>query len=48
MSSTDWYFLIGLLVLTVLLTGPGLWSEKWGWGTLGRLGKRLGRKKGKP
>lgn len=23
--------LIGLLVLVLLLTGPGLWSDKWGW-----------------
>jgi hypothetical protein len=31
--------MIGALVLTllgVLLTGPGLWSEKWGWGMLDR------------
>ncbi len=21
----------GLTALTVLLTGPGMWSEKWGW-----------------
>ena len=30
---------IGALVLTllgVLLTGPGLWSEKWGWWMLHR------------
>jgi hypothetical protein len=29
--------IIGALVLTllaVLLTGPGMWSEKWGWGWL--------------
>jgi hypothetical protein len=23
---------IGLTLLTLLLTGPGMWSEKWGWG----------------
>jgi hypothetical protein len=29
--------IVGALVLTllaVLLTGPGMWSEKWGWGWL--------------
>ena len=27
-------WLIGVVVLTlltILLTGPGMWSEKWGW-----------------
>ncbi len=23
--------LLGILVLTVLVTGPGMWSEEWGW-----------------
>lgn len=23
---------LGLTLLTLLLTGPGMWSEKWGWG----------------
>lgn len=23
---------VGLTVLCLLLTGPGMWSEKWGWG----------------
>jgi hypothetical protein len=30
----DWRLvgpLLGVLVLTILLTGPGLWSERWGW-----------------
>ena len=39
---------IGLPVLLLLLTGPGMWSEKWGWGTLERLergwNRLLGRK----
>ena len=26
-----------LTVLTVLLTGPGMWSEKWGWKALDRI-----------
>lgn len=37
---------IGALVLTllaVLLTGPGLWSEKWGWWMIDRR-KRDGAK----
>ncbi len=25
------FVVVGLTALTVLLTGPGLWSEKWGW-----------------
>jgi hypothetical protein len=25
-------FVVGLVVLSLLLTGPGMWSEKWGWG----------------
>lgn len=29
--------IVGLTVLTLLLTGPGLWSEKWGWKTFERL-----------
>jgi hypothetical protein len=30
---TTWtiVFVLGLTALTILLTGPGLWSEKWGW-----------------
>jgi hypothetical protein len=30
----DWRLVLaalGLTVLTILLTGPGLWSESWGW-----------------
>ncbi len=23
--------LLGILVLTILVTGPGMWSEEWGW-----------------
>jgi hypothetical protein len=38
---------VGVIVLTllgVLLTGPGLWSEKWGWGWLrGRRTRGRGR-----
>jgi hypothetical protein len=29
---------IGLTVLALLLTGPGMWSDSWGWGWL--QGKR--------
>jgi hypothetical protein len=35
---------VGVVVLTllgVLLTGPGMWSEKWGW-------RRLSRRKPAP
>ncbi len=34
------YFLIivlGLPLLLLLLTGPGMWSEKWGWRTMEKL-----------
>jgi hypothetical protein len=34
------YFLVmvlGLPLLLLLLTGPGMWSEKWGWRMLERL-----------
>ncbi len=33
MSVDPWWLLgvVVLTVLTVLVTGPGLWSEKWGW-----------------
>jgi len=35
------WFTFALVALTLLLTGPGLWSEKWGWNLLRRLsGKR--------
>ncbi len=30
------FVVFGLTALTVLLTGPGLWSEKWGWWWLNR------------
>jgi hypothetical protein len=23
--------LLGVLVLAILVTGPGMWSDKWGW-----------------
>ncbi len=23
--------LLAILILTLLITGPGLWSEEWGW-----------------
>ena len=38
-------WIVALIVLTIVLTGPGLWSENWGWGFLdkvfGRGGKRV-------
>lgn len=30
----DWRLLLpllGVLVLALLVTGPGMWSERWGW-----------------
>jgi len=48
------YFLIivlGLPLLFLLLTGPGMWSEKWGWRVLDRLERswnRLFRRKRGP
>jgi hypothetical protein len=35
----DLEIVLGIVVLTVLgvlLTGPGMWSEKWGWSALRR------------
>jgi hypothetical protein len=35
----DLEIVVGIVVLTVLgvfLTGPGMWSEKWGWSALRR------------
>lgn len=37
---------IGLTLATILLTGPGMWSEKWGWKWLERRRER--KKPGKP
>jgi hypothetical protein len=40
MDSEVWYFIIlvvGLPLLLLLLTGPGMWSEKWGWSTMEKL-----------
>ena len=48
------YFLIivlGLPLLFLLLTGPGMWSEKWGWRVMDRLERswnRLFRRKQGP
>ena len=28
---------VGLTLLALLLMGPGMWSEKWGWRTLERM-----------
>ena len=39
----DLDIVIGIVVLTllaVLLTGPGMWSEKWGWSALRRRRSR--------
>ena len=39
----QWEWLVGVVLLTVLallLTGPGMWSEKWGWGWFNRRRER--------
>jgi hypothetical protein len=40
----DWgikiVFAVGLTALTLLLTGPGLWSERWGWGLFKKRARR--------
>ena len=56
MESEVTYFLIivlglPLLFLFLLLTGPGMWSETWGWRVMGRLERswnRLFRRKQGP
>jgi len=54
MDPEVWYFLvivIGLPLLLLLLTGPGMWSEKWGWKALDKLEKlwrRLTRRRRAP
>jgi hypothetical protein len=45
MDRTDWYFLFGLAILALLLMGPGMWSEKWGWGALDRVARLFRGKK---
>jgi hypothetical protein len=32
--------ILGLVALMFLLTGPGLWSEKWGWSLSKLFGKK--------
>jgi hypothetical protein len=36
---------LGLTILTLLLTGPGMWSEKWGWGWFTKHDKAEGEKR---
>jgi hypothetical protein len=31
---------IGLTLLGLLLTGPGMWSDAWGWGWIRRRSER--------
>jgi len=47
MEATDWIFIIGLPLLVLLLMGPGMWSENWGWGMLDRFARLFRRKNGK-
>ena len=36
---------LGLTVLTLLLTGPGMWSDKWGWGWFTKHDERKDEKR---
>ncbi len=43
MSFMVWWTLgivVGLTLLTIVFTGPGMWSEKWGWSIFERKAKR--------
>lgn len=33
-------WVVGLTLAGGLLTGPGMWSDRWGWKTLDRLSKK--------
>lgn len=33
-------WVVGLTVLSLVLTGPGMWSARWGWSWLERRGRR--------
>ncbi|HET9594984.1 MAG TPA: hypothetical protein VFP65_05370 [Anaeromyxobacteraceae bacterium] len=35
-------------LLTILLTGPGMWSEKWGWGWFEEKRRRPPKEGGRP
>jgi hypothetical protein len=34
--------LLGVLALSLLLTGPGMWSDAWGWGWFRKRRRRDG------
>lgn len=37
----DWWTVampLGLTLLGLLLTGPGMWSDRWGWGWVRKAG----------
>jgi hypothetical protein len=34
------FMVVVLVAATLLLTGPGLWSENWGWKALGRFSRK--------
>ena len=33
-------WILALVALTLIFTGPGLWSEKWGWPLIARLTRK--------
>jgi len=33
-------YVVVLVIVAVLFTGPGMWSEKWGWKLLDRFKRR--------
>jgi hypothetical protein len=37
------FMVVGIVVATLLLTGPGLWSHRSGWKTLERLSRKKPR-----
>jgi hypothetical protein len=47
-ESSDWYYIVGLALLALVLLGPGMWSQNWGWGTLDRVAAWFQKRKRKP
>ena len=47
-ESSDWYYVVGLVLLVLVFLGPGMWSENWGWDTLDRVAAWFQKRKRKP